>query len=56
MISIEIIKKENGSSGKMYLEKYVKNNYPDVYNDVVEFCKDELLNLPFKEKVLLYCK
>ena len=49
--NIEIIKKENGPSGRMYLEKYVKNNYIDIYNDVIDFCKEKLSDLPFKEKV-----
>lgn len=54
MNSIEIIKKENGPSGRMFVEKYVKKNYPDVFNDVVEFCDDKLIDLPFKEKVYHY--
>ena len=49
--SVETIKKENGSSGRMYVEKYVKKNYPDIFNAVIEFCKDKLIDLPFKEKV-----
>lgn len=54
MNSIEIIKKENGPSGRMYTEKYVKNNYPEVFNDVIEFCNDKLLDLSFKEKAYHY--
>jgi len=51
---VEIIKKENGPSGRMYVEKYVKSNYPDIFNDIIEFCKDNLSDLPFKEKVYHY--
>ena len=54
MNNIEIIKNENGSSGKMYTEKYVKKNYPEIFNDVIEFCNDKLSELPFKEKVYHY--
>jgi hypothetical protein len=52
--SVEIINRENGPSGRMYLEKYVKKNYPDVFNDVIEFCNDKFIDLPFKEKVYHY--
>ena len=52
--NLEVIKKENGPSGRMYTEKYVKNNYPDIFNDVIEFCNDKLIDLPFKEKVYHY--
>ena len=51
---IEIIKKENGPSGRMYTEKYVKNNYPEIYDEVINFCSLELKELPFKEKVYHY--
>jgi len=51
---IKIIKEKNGSSGKMYSEKYVKNNYPEIFNDIIDFCKNKLLDLPFKEKVYHY--
>jgi len=48
---IETILKENGSSGKMYNEKYVKNNYPEIYIDIINYCNEVLFNIPFKEKV-----
>ena len=51
---IKIIEEKNGPSGKMYSEKYVKNNYSEIFNDIIDFCKDELLDLPFKEKVYHY--
>jgi len=54
MNNIETIKKENGPSGKMYTEKYVKNNYIEIYDDVINFCKESLPDLPFKEKVYHY--
>ena len=54
MNSIEIIKSENGASGKMYVEKYVKNHYLDIYNEIIDFCKENLIDLPFKEKVYHY--
>jgi len=54
MNNIEIIKKENGPSGRMYVEKYVKKNYPEIFNNIIEFCGDKLLDLPFKEKVYHY--
>jgi hypothetical protein len=53
--NIEKIKKENGTSGKMYNEKYIKNNYPEIFKDVIEFCSsDKLIDLPFKEKIYHY--
>ena len=52
--NIETIKKENGPSGIMYVEKYVKRNYPKIYNDVIKFCEEKLYDLPFKEKVYHY--
>jgi len=51
---IEIIKKENGASGRMYLEKYVSKNYPEIFNAIIAFCEGKLCNLPFKEKVYHY--
>ena len=54
MNNIETIKIENGTSGRMYVEKYVKKNYPEIFNDVIEFCNDKLVDLPFKEKVYHY--
>jgi len=54
MNNIEIIKKENGPSGRMYVEKYVKNNYAEIYEDVITFCEEKLNDLPFKEKVYHY--
>ena len=50
----EIIIKENGSSGRMYVEKYVKKNYPDIFNEVINFCNEKLSSIPFKEKVYHY--
>jgi hypothetical protein len=54
MDSKEIIVRENGSSGKMYNEKFVRNNYTSVYDDVMEYSSLELSDLPFKEKVYHY--
>ena len=54
MNNIEIIKKENGPSGRMYVEKYVNKNYPEIYDDVIKFCEENLFDLPFKEKVYHY--
>ena len=54
MNNIEIIKRENGPSGRMYVEKYVKKNYIEIFNDIIEFCNDKLIDLPFKEKVYHY--
>lgn len=51
---IEIIKKENGPSGRMYVEKYIKRNYPEIYEDVIKFCEEKLNDIPFKEKVYCY--
>jgi len=50
----DIIIKENGKSGRMYVEKYVKNNYPKIFEEIVEYCKCEIDNIPFKEKVYHY--
>jgi hypothetical protein len=54
MNSKEVIVIENGSSGKMYNEKFVRNNYTSVYDDVMEYSSLELSDLPFKEKVYHY--
>lgn len=55
MNNIEIIKKENGSSGRMYVEKYVKNNYFEIYEEILNFCDiNNLTELLFKEKVYHY--
>ena len=55
MNNIEIIKKENGSSGRMYVEKYVKNNYFEIYEDILNYCNiNNLKDLSFKEKVYHY--
>lgn len=51
---IEIINKQNGPSGRMYNEKYVKNNYIEIYESIMNYCQSELINLPFKEKVYHY--
>jgi hypothetical protein len=48
----DFIKNHNGTSGRMYNEKYVKNNYLEIYNEIIEFCIN--LNIPFKEKVYHY--
>jgi len=53
-MNVEIIKKENGPSGRMYVEKYVKNNYTEIYEDIIKFCEEKLNDLPFKEKVYHY--
>jgi hypothetical protein len=50
----DFIKENNGPSGKMYNEKYVKNNHEEIYNEVINFCKKELNDLSFKEKVYHY--
>lgn len=53
--NVEIIIKENGPSGRMYLEKYVMKNHIDIYNDIISFCNDnDLKELSFKEKVYHY--
>lgn len=49
----EIIIKNNDKSGKMFNEKYIKNNYIDIYNEIIYYCK-EIDNLQFKEKVYHY--
>lgn len=54
MNHIETILKENGHSGKMYNEKYVKNNYPEIYADIIEYCDELLYDISFKEKVYHY--
>ena len=55
MNNIEIIKKENGPSGRMYVEKYVRNNYSEIYEDIINYCNiNNLTDLPFKEKVYHY--
>lgn len=48
------IEKNNGPSGKMYNEKYVKNNYPEIYNEIILFCNEKLNNISFKQKVYHY--
>ena len=51
----EIIKKENGASGRMFVEKYVKNNYFQIYEDILSYCIiNNLTEIPFKEKVYHY--
>jgi hypothetical protein len=50
----EIINNENGPSGRMYTEKYVKNNYVEIYDDIIKYCQINLNTLPFKEKVYHY--
>jgi hypothetical protein len=55
MNNIEIIKKENGPSGRMYVEKYVRSNYSEIYEDIINYCNiNNLTDLPFKEKVYHY--
>ena len=51
---IETILKKNGPSGKMYNEKYVKNNYFEIYTDIIDYCNDTLNGILFKEKVYHY--
>jgi hypothetical protein len=51
---IETIKEKNGKSGRMYNEKYLKNNYPEIYDDVIKYCQINLNNISFKEKVYHY--
>ena len=50
------IQENNGSSGKMYNEKFVKNNYPEIYEAILEYSNENLFDLPFKEKVYCYIK
>jgi hypothetical protein len=54
MNNIEIIETENGPSGRMYVEKYVKKNYFEIYNEIINFCSENLDDIPFKEKVYHY--
>ena len=50
----ETIDKENGPSGRMYVEKYVKRNHSEIYLDVINYCNEGLIDIPFKEKVYHY--
>jgi len=50
----EFIESNNGPSGKMYNEKYVKQNFPDIYEQVINYNNDVLEHLPYKEKVYHY--
>jgi len=54
MNDIEIIKKENGPSGKMYVEKYLKKYYLNIYENVISYCSKNLNDIMFKEKVYHY--
>jgi len=47
----EIIKNNNDKSGKMFREKYLKNNYIELYNIIINYCETNNLDLSFKEKV-----
>ena len=47
----EQIMKLNDKSGKMFREKYLKNNYIDFYNTIIKYAIINNLELPFKEKV-----
>ena len=51
---IETILKENGPSGRMYVEKYLIKNYPEIHTEIINYCNDELSDIPFKEKVYHY--
>ena len=51
---IETILKENGPSGRMYVEKYIKRNYPEIYIEVINYCDEKLDDISFKEKVYHY--
>lgn len=47
----DFIKNNNGKSGKMYNEKYVKNNHDETYQSIINYCNEKLFDIPFKEKV-----
>jgi hypothetical protein len=52
--TVNIIKNNNGTSGRMYNEKYLKNNYFEIYTEVISYCNDRLIDIPFKEKIYHY--
>ena len=51
---IETISKENGPSGRMYVEKYLIKNYPEIHTEIINYCNEKLSNIQFKEKVYHY--
>jgi len=51
---IEIIRKENGPSGRMYVEKYIKRIYPELHLEIISYCNEKLNDISFKEKVYHY--
>jgi len=50
----DFIKNHNGNSGRMYNERYVKKNYPEIYVDVINYCSEKLNDILFKEKMYHY--
>jgi len=50
----DIILEKNGPSGRMFNEKYVKSNYVEIYDEVIQYCEKNLNDLSFKEKVYHY--
>jgi len=54
MNCVETILKENGPSGRMYVEKYLLKNYPDIHSEIIKYCDEKLNDIPFKEKVYHY--
>lgn len=46
----------DNKSGYKTREGWLKNNYPDLYNEIVGYCQDFNINLSFKEKILFFYK
>ena len=42
---------ENNNSGAKTKESFLKKNYPELYLDIVNYTNNDLINLPFKQKI-----
>ena len=53
MLSKEFIYEfnNNNKSGKMSVERFVKNNYKEDYDIIINYCQEKLNDIPFKQKV-----
>lgn len=42
---------ENNNSGAKTKESFLKKNYPELYLDIINYTNNDLINLPFKQKI-----
>ena len=42
---------ENNNSGAKTKESFLKKNYPELYLDIINYTNNDLINLPFIQKI-----